>query len=152
MSFQNYITNQGSHGHARNLMHPLVSFLVNILTHCLFPTRSVPSALTATGGLTECSVMREHPLRVREEAGEEQGRRRCLNIFRKVVARCLLPNTSGSSALTRIDALTEGSVMGEHSVRVKEEYGEEKGQRGSLQRRHRMLISYCPWVVSSDSD
>ncbi len=61
--------------------------------------------------------MREHPVRVRD----------------KVVARCLLPNTSGSSALTRIDALTEGSVMGEHSVRVKEEYGEEKGQRGSLQ-------------------
>jgi len=92
-------------------MHPLVSFLANILTHCLFPTRSVPSAPTATGGLTEGSVMREHPVRVREEAGEEKGRRRCLHILRKVVARCLLPNTSGSSALTRIDALTEGSVM-----------------------------------------
>jgi hypothetical protein len=114
-------------------MHPLVSFLANILTHCLFPTRSVPSALTATGGLTEGSVMREHPVRVREEAGEEKGRRRCLHILRKVVARCFLPDTSGSSALTRIDALTEGSVMGEPSVRAEEEYGEEKGQRGSLQ-------------------
>ncbi len=80
MSSQNYISNEGPHGHGRirSPIRRLVSFLADILAHCLLPTGTVPSAPTAIGGVTEDPVTRGHSVRVGEESGEEQGQRRCL--------------------------------------------------------------------------
>ncbi len=76
--------------------------------------------------------MGEHSVRVKEESGEEQGQRGCLQSVHNIVAGCLFPIASALSALARIDGLTKGSVMGEHSAHAKEESGEEQGQRTCL--------------------
>jgi hypothetical protein len=148
MSSQNYVSNEGPHGRIRSPIRRLVSFLANILTHCLLPTGTVPSVPTAIGGVTEDPVTRGHSVRVGEESGEEQGQRRCFHSVHSVIAGCSFPTTSGSSALTRIDVLTESPVMGEHFVRVKEESGEEQGQRGCLHSVHN-IVAGCLFPIAS---
>jgi hypothetical protein len=150
MSSQNYVSNEGPHGRIRSPIRRLVSFLANILAHCLLPTGTVPSAPTAIGGVTEDPVTRGHSVRVGEESGEEQGRRRCFHSVQSVITGCLFPTTSGSSALTQIDALTEGPVMGAHSVRVGEESGEEQGQRRCFHSVH-SVIAGCSFPTTSGS-
>ena len=120
----------------------------SVIAGYLFPTTSGSSALTQIDALTEGPVMGEHSVRVGEESGEEQGQRRCFHSVHSVIAGCSFPNTSGSSALTRIDVLTESPVMGEHFVRVKEESGGEQGQRGCLHSVHN-IVAGCLFPIAS---
>ena len=135
MSSHNYISDQASHtSHTRNPILRLFSFLANITVgRCLFPTVSGPSAMSRIDGPTEGSVMLEPAVCIdlKEESGEEKGQRGCLQCRQR---RCpyLFPTASGSSAPTRFDGLFEGSVIGEHSVRVQEVSDKEERERTSM--------------------
>jgi hypothetical protein len=74
MGSHKYITNQGPHvSHTRGPISRPVAFVANIVAQCLCLTASGSSAPSRIDGLTEGSVMGEHPVRVQEESGEEQG-------------------------------------------------------------------------------
>jgi len=56
----------------------------------------------------------------------------CSLSARNVVAQYLFPTSSGSSAPARFDGPFDGSVIGDHSVRVQEVSDKEEGERTSM--------------------
>ena len=135
MSSHSYIFNRAPHntGHTWSPIVRLSSFLSNITVgRCLFPTASASgsSALSWIDGPTEVSVTMGEPsiwslLRRKVNVGV------CSLSARNVVAQHLFPTSSGSSAPTRFDGPFDGSVIGEHSVRVQEVSDKEDGERTS---------------------
>jgi hypothetical protein len=58
--------------------------------------------------------------------------RRLVSFLGSILAQCLFPTASASSALHPIDVLTQGSLTGERSVDVQEESDKEERQRTLL--------------------